>query len=48
MFFAGLKLTQIVCRGAKIIFWQFVRVSKKGFRKKNVHFLFLSFLCWNK
>ena len=43
MFFGHLKKTQIVCRGAKIIFWQFVRVSKKGIRKKNVHFLFLSF-----
>ena len=48
-FFLGiLKKTQIVCRGAKIISWQFVRVSKKGFSKKNVHFLFLSFLCWRK
>ena len=48
VFFGYLKKTQIVCRGAKIIFWQFVRVSKKGFSKKNVHFLFLSFLCWRK
>ena len=38
-----LEKTQIVCRGAKIIFWQFVRGVKKGFSKKNVHFLFLSF-----
>ena len=37
-----------MCRGAKIIFWQFVKVSKKGFSKKNVHFLFLSFSCWTK
>ena len=37
-----------MCRGAKIIFWQFVRVSKKGIRKKNVHFLFLSFLWLRK
>ena len=40
--------SQIVCRGAQIFFGQFVRVSKKGFSKKNVHFLFLSFLCWRK
>ena len=31
-----------MCRGAKIFFWQFVRVSK-GFSNKNVHFLFLFF-----
>ena len=37
-----------MCRCAKIFFWQFVKVSKKGFSKKNVHFLFLSFLCWKK
>ena len=47
VFWVCLK-SQIVCRGAKILFWQFVRVSKKGFSKKNVHFLFLSFLCWKK
>ena len=41
--FCWSKKTQIVCRGAKIIFWQFLRVSKKGFSKKDVHFLFLSF-----
>ena len=48
VFFGYLKKTQIVCRCAKIFFWQFVKVSKKGFSKKNVHFLFLSFLCWKK
>ena len=37
-----------MCRGAKIFFWQFVKVSKKGFSKKNVHFLFLSFSFWKK
>ena len=37
-----------MCRGAKIFFWQFVRVSKKGFSKKNVHFLFLSFFMLEK
>ena len=36
-----------MCRGAKIIFGQFVRVSKEGFSNKNVHFLFLSFL-WSR
>ena len=35
MFFGILK-TQIVCRGAKIIFGQFVRVSKKGFSNKKM------------
>ena len=41
MFFAGLNnKTQKVCRGAKIIFWQFIRVSKKGFRKKMCTFCF--------
>ena len=30
--FSGVSLkTQRVCRGAKIVVWQFVRVSKKGF-----------------
>ena len=28
--FLGILKTQIVCRGAKIFFGQFVRVSKKG------------------
>ena len=32
-----------MCRGAKIIFWQFVRVSKKGFRKKMCTFCFCLF-----
>ena len=45
VFFGYLKNTHIVCRGPKIFFWQFVRLSKKGFfSKKNVHFLFLSFM----
>ena len=44
----GISKSQIVCRGAKICFWQFVMVSRKGFSKKNVHFLLLSFLCWKK
>ena len=47
VFFAGLKKTQIVCRGAKN-FLAVCQGVKKGFSKKNVHFLFLSFLCWNK
>ena len=42
VFFAGQK-TQIVCRGAKIVFWQFVRVSKKGFLKKMCTFCFRLF-----
>ena len=43
VFFGYLKKTQIVCRGAKIIFWQFVRLSKKGFRKKMCTFCFCLF-----
>ena len=33
-----------MCRGAKIILWQFVRVSKKGFRKKCALFVFVFFV----
>ena len=36
--------TQIVCRGAKIIFWQFFRVSEKGFRKRMCAFCFCLFM----
>ena len=43
MFLGGSK-THIVCRGAKIFFGQFVRVSKTGFPKKFAFFGF--FLCW--
>ena len=32
-----------MCRGAKIFFGQFVRVSKKGFRKKMCTFCFSLF-----
>ena len=39
--------TQIVCRGEKIFLGSSSRCQTKGFRK-NVRFLFLSFLCWRK
>ena len=35
-----------MCRCATILFGQFVRVSKKDFRRKKVHFLLL-FFYWN-
>ena len=48
MFLGSLKKAQIVCRGAKIIIWQFVRVSKRRvFEKKCALFVFV-FLCWRK
>ena len=51
VFFGYLTKIQVVCRGAKIIVWQCVRVSKKGFSKKKKKvctFLLLSFLGWRK
>ena len=33
-----------MCRGANIIFWQVVGLSKKGFQNKNVHFIFVFFV----
>ena len=42
VFWVCLK-SQIVCRGARIFFGQFVRVSKKGFSKKMCTFCFCLF-----
>ena len=44
VFWACLK-SQIVCRGAKI---GNLSGCQKRVLEKNVHFLFLSFLCWKK
>ena len=41
----SLKITDIVCRGAKIGFGS-LSGCKKGFLKEKLHFMFLSFLCW--
>ena len=41
------KNTQLVCRGAKIIFWQFVRISKEVFAQKCAPLVFV-FLRWRK
>ena len=38
--FWGILKTQIVCRGAKVLFGRSVRVSKKGFRNKMCTFCF--------
>ena len=48
LFFGYLKKTQIVCRGAKFVFWQFVRVSKEGFSKKMYTFCFCLFVLEKK
>ena len=44
----GMLKSQRVCRGSKIIFLAVCQGVKQGFSKKNVHFLFFSFLCWKK
>ena len=36
--------SQIVCRGAKIFFWQFVRVSKRFSKKKCALLVFVFFM----